>query len=200
MNAGILQRLEQLEVQAAPKVTRTGYDSYPRGDSSQLTSEGGLGRAEGRLLGDQVKDLYITWNRRKTPSFNLQVGTSMLKVASLGWGGEVPCRRFVWWPHDLCFLGPDCKRVVYDELTPLQWCCGFIRTILKTSFHATRHNMLVYVSELLQNALDLVWHTARGSYKVLMTEIEAQTLDWDYLEGVQGIRRQYAQRNVNRPL
>ena len=59
--------------------------------------------------------------------------------------------------------------------------------------------MLVYVSDLLQNALDLGWHTARGSYKVLMTEIEAQTLDWDDLEGVQAIDRQYAQRNVSRP-
>ena len=74
-----------------------------------------------------------------------------------------------------------------------------VRTILKTPSHATRNNILVYVGDLLQNALDLGWHTARGSYKVLMTEIEAQTLDWDDLEGVQGIRRQYAQRNVNRP-
>ena len=59
--------------------------------------------------------------------------------------------------------------------------------------------MLVYVTDLLQNALDPGWHTARGSYKVLMTEIEAQTLDWDDLEGGRGIHRQYAQRNVNRP-
>ena len=59
--------------------------------------------------------------------------------------------------------------------------------------------MLVHASDLLQNALYLGWHLAKGSYKVLMAEMESSSLDWGDLEGVQALRRQYAQRNVNRP-
>ena len=110
-------------------------------------------------------------------------------------GGEIPCRKFIPWPHDLCFVGTECKRVTYDELSPLQWMCGFIRTILKTTPDC-HLNMLTYASDLLQNALDLGWPMAKGSYKVLMTEMEATELFWDNLLGVQAVRQQYAQRNV----
>ena len=73
--------------------------------------------------------------------------------------------------------------------------CGFVRTILKTSPDC-HINMLTYASDLLQNALDLGWPTAKGSYKVLMTEMEATELFWDNLPGVQAVRQQYAQRNI----
>ena len=67
-----------------------------------------------------------------------------------------------------------------------------VRTILKTptDYHVS---MLTYASDLLQNALDLGWSTAKGSYKVLMTEMEASDLFWHDLAGVQSIRQQYAQ-------
>ena len=34
-------------------------------------------------------------------------------------GGEVPVLKHVWWPHDLCFVGAECRRVHYDDLSPL---------------------------------------------------------------------------------
>ena len=77
--------------------------------------------------------------------------------------------------------------------------CGFVHIILRNPSNAMRNNMLVYASGLLQNALDLGWHLAKGSYKVPMTEMESSSLDWGDLEGVQSLRRQYAQGNVNRP-
>ena len=73
--------------------------------------------------------------------------------------------------------------------------CGFVCTILKNPSNAMRNNMLIYASNLVQNALDLGWHLAKGSYKVLMTEMESSGLDC--LEGVQSLRRQYAQRKLN---
>ena len=148
VNAGILQRLEQLEVQPTPRTSRSGYDSYPRGES-HMANEGLLGRCDGRPIDDQVDDIYSQLEQDEETQFQITGRDKRIKSGQFRVGGEVPCRRFVWWPHDLCFLGPDCKRVVYDELTPLQWCCGFVRTILKTPSHATRHNMLVYISDLL---------------------------------------------------
>ena len=32
-------------------------------------------------------------------------------------GGEIPCRKFVIWPHDLCYVGVDCKRILYDDMS-----------------------------------------------------------------------------------
>ena len=51
----------------------------------------------------------------------------------------------------------------------MQWMCRFIHTILKSpsEYHL---DTLLYASDLLQNALDVEWATAKGSYKVLMTE------------------------------
>ena len=96
VNAGILQRLDQLEVQAAPRVTRTGYDSYPRGEPSQLANEGLLGRAEGRSVGDQVEDIYSHLEQEKDNQFQLTDRGKRIKSGQFRVGGEVPCRHFVW--------------------------------------------------------------------------------------------------------
>ena len=40
---------------------------------------------------------------------------------------------------------------------------------------------------------------ARGAYKVVLTEMEAGLVDWENLEAVQSLRRQYAQRCINKP-
>ena len=112
---------------------------------------------------------------------------------------QVPCKKFVLWPHDLCYVGIDCKRVVYDDLSPLQWMCGFTRSIMKNPCESARLNMLKFGSDFFQNALDLGWAVARGAYKVVLTEMEAGLVDWENLEAVQSLRRQYAQRCITKP-
>ena len=78
-------------------------------------------------------------------------------------GGKIPCRKFVIWPHDLCYVGVDCKRILYDDMSPLQWSCGFVRSVLKHSSTQAQQNMLTFAAEFYQNALDLGWPIARGS-------------------------------------
>ena len=59
--------------------------------------------------------------------------------------------------------------------------CGSVRTILKNPSNAMRNNLPydynIYVSNLLQNTLDLGWHLAKVSSEVLMTEMENSSLD-----------------------
>ena len=62
-------------------------------------------------------------------------------------GGEIPCKKIRLWPHDLCYIGVDCKRVVYDDLSPLQWMCGFTRSIVKNPSESARLNMLNFCSD-----------------------------------------------------
>ena len=46
-------------------------------------------------------------------------------------GGEIACNKFVIWPHDLHYVGVDCKHILYGDMSPLQWSCSFIRSVLK---------------------------------------------------------------------
>ena len=59
--------------------------------------------------------------------------------------------------------------------------------------------MLKFGSDFFQNALDLGWAVTRGAYKVVLTKMEAGLVDWENLEAVQSLRRQYAQRCINKP-
>ena len=77
-------------------------------------------------------------------------------------GGEIPCRKFVIWPHDLCYVGVDCKRILYNDMSSLQWSCGFVRSVLKQPSAQVQLNMLTFAAEFFQNALDLGWPIARG--------------------------------------
>ena len=130
---------------------------------------------------------------------DVNVATSKkVKSGQFRVGGEVPVTRYVWWPHDLCFVGPECRRVLYDDLSPLQWVCGYLRSILKQDSQTARNNMIAYGADLIQNALDLNWSTAKGAYKVLLCHMESTTLNWDNMAEIQALRHQYAQRNVFR--
>ena len=87
---------------------------------------------------------------------------------------------------------------MYDDLSPLQWVCGFLRSILKQPNPQAQRNMTQYGADLVQNALDLGWPTAKGSYKVLLATMESTPLDWDNLPDIQNLRHQYAQRSIVR--
>ena len=56
--------------------------------------------------------------------------------------------------------------------------------------------MVQYGADLLQNALDLGWQTAKGSYKVLLTQIESTSLTWENINEIQALRHQFAQRSI----
>ena len=105
-------------------------------------------------LAQKADQLFSALEQSEASQFQCAGESKRKKSGQFRVGGEVPCRKYVPWPHDLCFVGVDCHRVTYDELLPLQWMCGFVHTILKSpsEYHL---NLLLYVSDLLQNTLDL---------------------------------------------
>ena len=149
----------------------------------------------------QAQNLLRFWQQQEENDGHVEglLHSSRVKSGQFRVGGEVPCRRLVAWPHDLCYLGADCKRTTYDELSPIQWVTGFLRSILKNKVHSEQINMIQLGADLFQNALDLGWPTAKGAYKVVLVEMEAGLVNWSDIDSIQEIRRQYAQRHIARP-
>ena len=83
-------------------------------------------------------------------------------------------------------------------MSPLQWSCGFINSVLKQSSDQVQKNLLSLAAGLYQNALDLGWPIARGAYKVILTEMEAGRVAWTDMQGIQELRQQYAQRCITK--
>ena len=190
----ILKRVQVLEEQTSRPIDSAHSSTL----SSVPVPEGFQNfHNDAAAAGNRAEGMYRALEQAEAASATWAGNTESKKYKSGQFrvGGEIPCRKFIPWPHDLCFVGTECRCVTYDELSPLQWICRFIRTILKTQSDC-HINMLKYASDLFQNALDLGWATAKGSYKVLMPEMEASDLYWDDLPRVQSIRQQYAQRNV----
>ena len=149
-----------------------------------------------------VQNFLKHWKQRRAANFRLKVTSLCLKnlgAVNSEQVGKFPAKKFVLWPHDLCYVGIDSKRVMHDDLSPLQWMCGFTRSIIKNPSEQAWLNMLKLGSDFFQNALDLGRAVARGAYKVVLTEMEAGLVDWENLEAVQSLRRQYAQRCIHKP-
>ena len=56
---------------------------------------------------------------------------------------------YVKWPQKSVFIGPDRKRVKYDELSQGQWTAGL--TAIAAEEPNVQQNMLTYLASLLQD-------------------------------------------------
>ena len=83
----------------------------------------------------------------------------------------------MWWPYDLAFICPECKRVTYNELSPLQRVCVLLRSIEKQDFPQRQANIVKIGADLIQNSLDLGWGVAKGAFKVVLCQMEGSS--WD---------------------
>ena len=95
--------------------------------------------------------------------------------------GRFQLRR--WW------TGPD-------DLTVTQWVSGFVRCIQEEKSGETRASMLDYLGNLMENASDFSWESAKASHAVVLTNMEADRLQWSDTEKLDRIRRAHAQRHI----
>ena len=82
------------------------------------------------------------------------VRASVLKLARSVWGGSVANKISIPWPHEHCHIGPERKKVLYDELNHGQWSAGLFATVALETDQRARGNMLVYCTQLAQDAVD----------------------------------------------
>ena len=125
------------------------------------------------------------------------VRPSMNKLKSQRGGAiDVFVNHKVRWPHEFVLSGQNKDRVTYNQLSPDQWMAGFCRTIREEPDITIRDHMLDYVIDLLDDATDFSWASAKASHAVLLCRMEqGEIKSWSETEKIDRVRRVHAQRH-----
>ena len=102
-------------------------------------------------------------------------------------------KQKIKWPQELAFVGTMRKRPSYEQLTICQWMLGFLRIQQEEKDSVVKDNMSQYLVELMQDACDFTWESAKGAHSVLLHRMTDGVLDWHNLDEIQKIRKRYAQ-------
>ena len=100
------------------------------------------------------------------------------------------------WSHDKILGGPSKQRVTYDQLSITQFIQGFTRNVLDEPNHEVREKMLWCLNELMEDASDFSWASAKACHAVLLCEMERGSLDWHNTNHIDRIQWAHAQNIV----
>ena len=100
------------------------------------------------------------------------------------------------WPKNHILAGAPKSRVTYDSLSTFHWVSGFC-AIIRDESNVTKNSMLEYLSELMDDAQDFGWTSAKGAHAVLLCRMEEGKVNWANTEKIDRIRRAHAQKVVN---
>ena len=126
---------------------------------------------------------------------NVKPGMTKLK-SQRGGAVDVFVNHKVRWPHEIVLSGQNKDRVTYNQLSPIQWIAGFCRTIREESDIAVREHMLDFVIDLLDDATDFSWASAKASHAVLLCRMEQGKIkNWSETEKIDRVHRAHAQRH-----
>ena len=125
-----------------------------------------------------------------------KAGTDKIK-SQRGGSVDVFVSKRVKWPHEYVLAGQTKDRISYNQLSPIQWMVGFCRSIKEESDSKIRENMLDYCINLLEDATDFSWSSAKASHAVLLCRMEQGEIgSWSDTEKIDRVRRAHAQRHV----
>lgn len=103
-------------------------------------------------------------------------------------------RRHVYWPQELVYPGVTHKRLKYDELTIDMFVEGYARAIRDEPEFDVQMCMVESLAKLMHTVTDTNWHTARGAFSVILTELEEGRLEWSSAEKIDSLLRLYTQK------
>ena len=101
----------------------------------------------------------------------------------------------VAWPHDNVLGGATRQRLTYDQLSLTQFIQGFTRNILDERDNEIRECMLWYLNDLMEDATDFSWGSAKAAHAVLLCEMERGSVTWTNTSRIDRIRRAHAQKH-----
>ena len=108
---------------------------------------------------------------------------------------DVVVNKKVAWPHEHILGGLNRQRVTYDQLTLTQFIQGFVKNIIDESDRKCKDKMLHYLGDLMEDATDFSWSSAKSAHAVLLCEMERGSVDWFDTTRIDRIRRAHAQRH-----
>ena len=116
-----------------------------------------------------------------------------------GGPGDITVKRIVDWPQNFILTGSRKTRLSYDDLTMAQWVSGFVRGVQEEKSVAAKSSMLDYLGNLMEDASDFSWESAKAAHAIVLTNMEADRLNWTETKKLDRIRRAHAQRHVTAP-
>ena len=106
-------------------------------------------------------------------------------------GGDDSHRTYVRWPQELCMIGPEHRRVKYDDLTHVQWVASVTAMAAKETNPAVQVNMVRFLSALHHDVFDYSFVAAKGALCLILCVIEENKVSWDNLPAIQALRENY---------
>ena len=113
-----------------------------------------------------------------------------------GGPGDIFVKKSVDWPQNFILTGNQKTRPTYDDLSITQWVSGFVRCIQKEKSEQCRSAMLDYLANLMEDASDFSWGSAKACHAILLTNMEADRVSWVETDKVDRFRRAHAQRHA----
>ena len=92
------------------------------------------------------------------------------------------------------FIGPDRRRVRYDELTQEQWTAGLTAFAAEEPNVTVQMNMLSYLASLLQDVCDYSFPAGRRAHTLVLSFIEGGRLNWLDVSAIQRVCESYSYR------
>ena len=100
-----------------------------------------------------------------------KAGTDKIK-SQRGGSVDVFVSKRVKWPHEYVLACQNKDQISYNQLSPIQWMAGFCRSIKEEPDSKIKEHMLDYGINLLEDATDFSWSSAKASHAVLLCHME----------------------------
>ena len=110
---------------------------------------------------------------------------------------QITVKCQVPWPQNYILSCTAKNRVSYDSLSVFQWVCGLCNIIREESNVKTKNCMLDYMTEIMEDAQDFGWASAKGAHALLLCCMEEGKVQWHMTEKIDRIRRAHAQKVVS---
>ena len=125
-------------------------------------------------------------------------GEKIQKIKSKRGGNvEVTVNEKVSWPHEPILGELQRQRINYDQLSLTQWVQGFCRNILEESSVEHRDAMVSYMGDLMEDATDFSWQSAKAAHAVMLCEMERGVLTWEDTDRIDRIWCAHAQKYLS---
>ena len=171
------------------------YDTVSHGIDTELASSQSVVPSMSFLKNESVQHEV---EKRLTELKNLNESANKGRVKSQRGGpGEIFVKKSIDWPQHFILTGTHKTRPSYDDLTNTQWVSGFVWCMQEERSEHNKTCMLDYIGNIMEDASDFSWDSAKACHAVVLTNMEADRLNWTDTDKIDRIRRAHAQRHTS---
>ena len=172
------------------------YDTVSHGIDTELASSQSVVPSMSFLKNNESVQHEV--EKRLTELKNLNESANKGRVKSQRGGpGEIFVKKSIDWPQHFILIGTHKTRPSYNDLTITQWVSGFVRCMQEERSEHNKTCMLDYLGNIMEDASDFSWDSAKACHAVVLTNMEADRLNWADTDKIDRIQRAHAQRHTS---